>query len=117
MGNPAALTHMRSEPWNFPNERPDIVFKVFEHLFGPLGEWDWRDKAASLKAPTLVVHGMEDLIPLASSREWVATLPCARLFTMAGIGHYPWIEDPASFFPAAERFLAGEWPQDAEQVH
>src|SRR5205823_1681370 len=26
MGNPTALTHMRSEPWNFPNERPDTVF-------------------------------------------------------------------------------------------
>jgi len=117
MGNPAGLAQMRSTPWDFPNERPDAVFALFPLLFGPLQTRDWRPKAATLKRPTLVMHGMDDLVPVASSREWAATFPEAQLFMMAGVGHYPWIEDPATFFPAARQFLKGEWPQSTVPIH
>lgn len=117
MGNPKALTRMRSAPWNSPNEDPDTVFKHFDRLFGSLEAWDWRSRAATLDVPTLVVHGMDDLIPAASSREWVTTFPDARLLTVAGAGHYPWIENPEAFFPAAGQFLAGEWPKGAERIY
>ena len=117
MGNPAGLARMRSTPWDFPNERPDAVFTLFPLLFDPLQSRDWRAKAATLKRPALVMHGMDDLVPLASSREWTQTFPESRLFLMAGVGHYPWLEDPATFFPAASQFLRGEWPKGAVQVH
>ncbi|GAC1347522.1 MAG: alpha/beta hydrolase [Ktedonobacteraceae bacterium] len=117
MGNPAAVARMRSEPWNYPNERPDAVFKLFGSLFGAIEKRDWRPGAASIKASTLVVHGIDDLVPLASSREWAAVIPDSRLFTIAGAGHYPWLEAPEIFFPAVEQFLAGRWPEGAEKVH
>jgi proline iminopeptidase len=70
----------------------------------------------SIKVPTLVIHGTEDLIPLESAREWAATLPNARLFTIPEVGHYPHLEAPEIFFPAVDQFLSGEWPEGAEVV-
>ena len=40
---------------------------------------------------------MHDLVPIASSREWTATLPDARLLTITCAGHYLWIENPEIF--------------------
>jgi len=81
-----------------------------------LEERDWRRDAAQVTCPVLVIQGLEDLIPVASSREWAASFPEARLFTMAGSGHYPWIEDAGTFFPVALQFLREGWPQGAVQI-
>ena len=118
MGNPAALERMRSAPWRFPNEYPEAFQRAFAALFtqSALEGRDWRPQAAAVKVPTLVVQGLEDLIPVASSREWVASFPDARLFTMPGVGHYPWLEDPDTFFPVAHQFINGEWPDGALPV-
>jgi pimeloyl-ACP methyl ester carboxylesterase len=56
--------------------------------------------------PILVLHGTEDTIPMAAAEEWVETLPNARLHPLSGVGHFPWVEDPGAFFPAARAFLA-----------
>lgn len=118
MGNPAGLARMKSAPWAFPNEHPAAIDRMFAALFAnsQLEERDWRSQAAAVKIPTLVVHGLEDLIPVASSREWVASFPDARLFTMPGVGHKPWLEDPDTFFAVARQFLNGAWPEGALQV-
>jgi hypothetical protein len=62
------------------------------------------------------MDGAEDLIPLESSREWAAALPNARLLLIPDAGHMPAIEAPEVFFPAADRFLRGAWPEQAEMV-
>jgi hypothetical protein len=80
------------------------------------GRRDWRPQAAAVKCPTLVIHGLDDLIPVASSREWAASFSDARLFPMPGFGHYPWREGPETFSPAARQFLQGTWPEGALQV-
>lgn len=114
MGNPAAaLARMRSDPCAFPNEWPVNFFPYFDRLRNMYEEYDWRPRLAALEIPTLVIHGLDDLIPLESSREWAAALPEARLFVIPGSGHYPWLEQPEAFFPAVDRFLAGNWPQGA----
>ena len=116
MGNPAGLARMRSAPWNFPNEHPGAIDTTFDALFAALGARDWRPQAAAVRCPTLVIQGLDDLIPVASSREWAASFSDARLFTMPGVGHYPWLEDPETFYPAARQFLQGPWPEGALQV-
>jgi pimeloyl-ACP methyl ester carboxylesterase len=40
----------------------------------------------------------------------------ARLLTVDGAGHAPWIEDPERVLPAIASFLDGTWPDGAEQV-
>jgi proline iminopeptidase len=72
------------------------------------GDYDWRPLAARVTAPTLVVHGDRDPLPLAGSEEWVRALPRARLVVVPGAGHYPHAERPGEFFPAVEAFLADE---------
>jgi pimeloyl-ACP methyl ester carboxylesterase len=43
-------------------------------------------------------------------------LPNARLLTVTGAGHAPWIEAPDLVFRAIDVFLRGAWPAEAEQV-
>ena len=73
--------------------------------------YDWRSLAAGVTAPTLVVHGDADPLPLQGSKEWVQALPHARLVVITGAGHYPHAERPEAFFPAVEAFFAESLPQ------
>jgi proline iminopeptidase len=85
--------------------------RVFESFTPPNSlAYDWRPQVARLSIPTLVIHGTGDPLPLASSEEWVAVLPKARLVAIPGAGHYPHAEMPDLFFPPVEVFLRGEWP-------
>jgi len=68
--------------------------------------YDWRQLAGRVPAPTLVVHGDRDPLPLAGSEEWARVLPHARLVVIADAGHYPHAEQPEQFFPAVETFLS-----------
>jgi proline iminopeptidase len=78
--------------------------------------WDERARLRSMRAPMLVVHAMEDLIPIEAARDTAATVPEARLFTIDRSGHWPWLERPDVFFPAVDSFLNGEWPEGADLV-
>jgi proline iminopeptidase len=109
-------------PCDLPNERPEHFYewpdyfdKQIEDLLGPSNDWDWRAEAASLEAPTLVIHGERDAVPLEGSRTWAAR-PNARLLVIEGAGHASFVEKPEVFFPAVDRFLKGEWLEDAQTV-
>lgn len=97
-----------------PNEWPRNF--SFRHVLRSMGNWDWRERAATATAPTLVVHGEQDNMPQAGSREWAAVLPDARLLIISGAGHYPQVERPDAFFRAVSQFLSGQWPQEAQSV-
>ena len=81
-----------------------------------MGDWDWRARLGAMQAPTLIMHGAEDTIPIAAALEWAAALPNARLKVFPGAGHYLYLEAPEAFFSTADRFLRGEWPEEAEVV-
>ena len=57
------------------------------YTFPSLGAYDWRRAMAQVQAPTLVIHGDKDFIPVETAREWATTMPNARLFVMRGYGH------------------------------
>lgn len=113
MGDPAAIHRFKSDPCVYPNEWPDNVARTLEALSASVGEYDFRPAVATLGAPTLIIHGDEDLIPLMAARQWTATLPNSRLLIIPGAGHFPWAEAPNPFFRATDRFLAGGWPEEA----
>lgn len=73
----------------------------------PEGLYDLRPLAQRILAPTLVVHGAEDPMPLPGSAEWARAFPRGRLVVIPGAGHFPHAERPEQFFPAVETFLAG----------
>src|SRR5258708_32428961 len=57
--------------------------------FGSLGDWNWTKDLARVKAPTLVIHGEEDAIPMATVEEWVTSLPNARILRLPHTAHPP----------------------------
>ena len=75
------------------------------------------ERYAALRIPVLTIHGTQDRnAPYGGGREWVAHLPEARLLTVRGAGHMPWLENPGAVFPAIDSFLGGEWPQNAART-
>ncbi len=68
--------------------------------------YDWRDRVAGVRAPTLVLHGERDLLPRAVAEELASLIPHARLETIADAGHMPFWERPAEFSAAVAAFLA-----------
>ena len=103
---------------DLPNERPTgHPFSVTGRLLASFGEWDWTAQARAVRARVLTVQGAKDNIPLESSREWVRTLPNARLLVFDASGHMPFAEQPAEFTRDVDTFLKGAWPERAEKAH
>ena len=70
-----------------------------------------REALAKVKMPVLTIHGRQDRsAPYGGGQDWVSLLPNARLFTVDGAGHAPWIEQPATVFRAIDSFLSGRGP-------
>jgi pimeloyl-ACP methyl ester carboxylesterase len=98
------------------NEWPDHLWPYFGKLLSSFGEYDWRPDLARLDVPRLVIHGREDGIPLAGAEAWARGFPAARLIVLSPAGHFPFVERPETFFPAVDKFLDGDWPEEAAQV-
>lgn len=71
------------------------------------GDWDLTAPLRAVPAPTLVVHGEEDAIPIALVAAWTTALPHATLLRVPRAAHFPYAERPDVVWPAVERFLAG----------
>jgi proline iminopeptidase len=83
---------------------------------GSLGEWDFRPALRKLRIPALVIEGAESKVPLDSTRAWAEAMPNARLLLIENAGHLFPVEQPAAFQRAADRFLNGEFPNEATPV-
>ena len=99
-----------------PESRRNKITSVDRYVAASLGSWDWRAALRLVNAPALVIHGTADVLPPAGGREWAAALPDARFLLLQGVGHFPYLEAPETFFIAVDRFLRGSWPQGAEHV-
>jgi proline iminopeptidase len=67
---------------------------------------DYRSALAAVTAPVLVVHGENDLIPLAASESYVKCLPNARLHVLRDAGHFTFQKLPDGFGEAVRGFLS-----------
>lgn len=80
--------------------------RVQQSVWESLGDFDLAadGRMAAIHLPTLVVHGRQDPIPLASSEE-AARIMGARLVTLEDCGHVPYVEQPRPLFSAIDAFL------------
>ncbi len=115
MGDPKAFEMLQVDPSLWPNEWPDHMMDALARVVATYPvDFDYRAEARQISAPTLVVHGGADSIPLAASEEWTRAIPDARLLVLPDVGHFPHAEAPSVFFGAVETFLHGDWPDRAE---
>jgi pimeloyl-ACP methyl ester carboxylesterase len=102
---------------HLPNERAFLSYWTQSLLPAIRGLALTRERLAAVRVPALVVHGRQDRsVPYGAAREWATLLPNARLVTIEGAAHAPWIEAPEQVLAAVETFLAGGWPEAAEPV-
>jgi proline iminopeptidase len=79
--------------------------------------YDWTDRVGALRAPTLVLHGSEDVLPLGEAERTAHVLAEAgvrvALQPLAGAGHNPFWEAPDAFFASVRAFLDAPDPSGA----
>ncbi len=67
-----------------------------------------RRRLATLTAPTLILHGRHDPIPLAWAEELAELMPASRLVVLEQSAHVPHVEEPERTFAEIRRFLRKE---------
>ena len=84
-----------------------VTGRVQQSVWESLGDFDLLapGKLDSVDVQTLIVHGREDPIPLASS-EAAAKAMRATLVVVESSGHVPYVEQPRALFTAVREFLA-----------
>jgi proline iminopeptidase len=67
--------------------------------------YDWRREVSAVRAPTLVIHGALDPLPVETSLEILSLIPGSTHAVIPDAGHMPFWEAPDVFFPLVESFL------------
>jgi len=117
VADPADAGRIKWSRCDLPNER-NFMKPMMEYIMPSiqrlaLGDADF----AAATAPVLTIHGTKDRsAPYGAGRDWARRLPNARLLTVTGAAHAPWIEAPDRVFDAVSTFFDGNWPADAEKV-
>ncbi len=73
--------------------------------FASLGNWDFREGLKRVTAPTLLIHGVEESIPMDMIEEWTKVLPNSELKRIDKAAHFPYVEQPEIVWPMMEEFL------------
>jgi len=82
-----------------------VTGRVQKSVWESLGDFDLIADLEKIPAPTLVIHGRDDPIPLASSTAIARALPRGELVVLDGSGHVPYVEAATPLFDAISRFL------------
>lgn len=86
--------------------RGDPAPSVLAEALAVLAATDLRADVPAIAQPALVVTGERDTLAPPAAGAWLASaLPNARLVTIAGAGHVPFLSHPAEFAAALDGFL------------
>ena len=108
MWNSVGVERLRSDPGAMPNEWPQHVADAMDRVRATFAEgFDFRPEIRTIAAPTLIVHGARDGIPVASSQELCELIPDAQLVVLPDVGHLPHVEAPVEFSQSIDKFLDG----------
>jgi proline iminopeptidase len=81
-----------------------VVARVQESVWESLGDFDLIRGLKGIKTPSIIIHGRDDPIPLASSVEAARALG-TDLVVLDECGHVPYVEQPQRLFAALDSFL------------
>jgi pimeloyl-ACP methyl ester carboxylesterase len=117
VANPEDAGKINWSPCDYPNE---LLFMKHwtENIFPSIQSLRLSlEELSKVSVPVLTIHGDKDRqASYGAGREWASILPNARLVTVEGAAHVPWIEAPEKVFSSIETFLDGAWPESAEPV-
>jgi len=82
-----------------------VTGKVQQSVWSSLGRYDLGQKLRGVDIPTLVVHGKQDPIPLASAEATAEALN-AQFVALENCGHVPYVEAADALFAAIDSFLS-----------
>jgi CTP:molybdopterin cytidylyltransferase MocA/pimeloyl-ACP methyl ester carboxylesterase len=68
--------------------------------------YDWTQRIATIRVPTLIVHGEEDLLDVSVPEKLASLIDGAKLSLIPHAGHMPFWEAPQDFFSRVNSFLA-----------
>ena len=74
-------------------------------VWDSLRDYDVREDLKKVKAPTLILQGTKDAIPIDSTKEVQGQIKGARLEMIEGVGHYPFIEAKDRFVSLLRKFF------------
>ena len=99
--NAAAQAQAAAEPAQFARSATDGFYAGFDP------DPALPKRLAALAAPTLLVAGEYDIWPTSTAvRALAVLLASADLALLPRTGHFPWVDDPASFAAIVDEFLA-----------
>ena len=81
-----------------------VVARVQQSVWDSLADFDLIGELEGIKTPSMVIHGRDDPIPLASSVEAARALG-TDLVVLDDCGHVPYVEQPDRLFSALDTFL------------
>jgi proline iminopeptidase len=84
-----------------------VTGRVQQSVWESLGDYDLLapGQLDSVRLPTLILHGRQDPIPLASSQAAARAMD-ATLVVLENSGHVPYVEQPGALFPPLRAFLS-----------
>ncbi|MEP7086603.1 MAG: alpha/beta hydrolase, partial [Gemmatimonadota bacterium] len=82
-----------------------VIARVQQSVWESLAGYDITGKLPLVEAPTLVLHGAHDAIPLGSSEVIASALPRGELVILDESAHVPYVEGRGAFFAAVRDFL------------
>ncbi|MHB9100472.1 MAG: pimeloyl-ACP methyl ester esterase BioH [Sulfuricella sp.] len=88
----------------FARGRPDV--QTLRAGLNILLESDLRDRVATVKTPTLLLHGGRDMLTPVGAAHWLAEqMPEVRLEVLSGAAHAPFLSHPGEFTEIVTGFL------------
>jgi proline iminopeptidase len=81
-----------------------VIGRIQQSVWQSLGDFNLFPELEAIKIPSIVIHGRDDPIPLASSSEAANALG-TPLVVLDDCGHVPYVEQPDRLFAALEPFL------------
>lgn len=76
-------------------------------IFGEtyLNRYDLKPELKKLSVPTLIIHGVNDIVPITTARETHAAIASSQIVELKDCDHFPYIEQPKEFFKVIAKFL------------
>ena len=110
--DPKDADKVRWDRCDLPNERDFMKYWTRQLIPSIQSLAFTRESLAEVTCPVLTIHGTRDRsAPYGGGQDWASLLPNARLLTVDGAGHGPWIEASKLVFPAVDDFLRATTPQ------